>query len=360
MKNVALILAVMLMLGGICFGVYGDTTQLWSKTNGVLVPSDPLSIAKRVSGTYTAYSAIDGYSPAFDSPLFMNYTRAFATNTIPVGIIGKVNNTGSAAAGAGHAVGVLGWGTDTAAGVFPTIGVEGKADVTGTANQGTGVLGQGLFQGSSFTSIVTAVNATSKITTDGTTPLAQGTAFAFYAPPISGGAAKYGLFVSDQAVITQNGNLNKYVQLIHDGTDANVTSSSGDLNLNAPAGSKIVANRLVNATGFEVNGTGLHGSNVVAVYSSQSSATIQALIDAYEAIPGWTAANPLVIRFMPGSYTALDLTLGNYTIVDADDPGTVLAGEITATGTTGTYVYLWDHPSGVYPASLTLTNATEI
>ena len=99
--------------------------------------------------------------------------------------------------------------------------------------------------------------------------------------------------------------------------------------------------------------------NEVWIYSGMMPAQIQAAITAAGA---GTATAPVTIRFGAGYYADLDLSLANdHVILDAGNPGVVLAGTITAADSpTGLYIYLWDHPSGTYPASLTLTNITEL
>jgi hypothetical protein len=99
--------------------------------------------------------------------------------------------------------------------------------------------------------------------------------------------------------------------------------------------------------------------NEVWIYSGMTSAQIQAAITAAGA---GTATAPVTIRFGAGYYADLDLSLANdHVILDAGDPGVVLAGTIATSGSpTGVYIYTWDHPSGTYPANLTLTNITEV
>lgn len=99
--------------------------------------------------------------------------------------------------------------------------------------------------------------------------------------------------------------------------------------------------------------------NEVWIGSGMTSAQIQAAITAAGA---GTATAPVTIRFGAGYYADLDLSLANdHVILDAGSPGVVLAGSITISGSrTGVYLYLWDHPSGTYPASLSLVNCEEV
>jgi len=100
-------------------------------------------------------------------------------------------------------------------------------------------------------------------------------------------------------------------------------------------------------------------SNVEYVSPSDSSATIQAKIDS---MGDGTATSPKVLHFCPGYYASLNLSFDNdYIILDASEPGVVLAGTIAGDSTaTGQYVYLWDHPAKTCPATLELQYFREI
>ena len=99
-------------------------------------------------------------------------------------------------------------------------------------------------------------------------------------------------------------------------------------------------------------------SNMVIVYPGDNLSTVLTAVQTGT----YTAAAPFVIKLMPGSYTAVSLTVtGDHIIIDASAPGVVVAGAITLSGsTTGVYLYLWDHPSGTYPVTLTLTDVEEV
>jgi len=103
-------------------------------------------------------------------------------------------------------------------------------------------------------------------------------------------------------------------------------------------------------------------SNTLYIHPGMTSAQIQAAIDAFEASKTWAADEPGTVIFYPGKYSSLDLSLGSdHIIIDASMPGVVLAGTITAVDSpTGLSIYLWDHPSGTYPASLSLVNIEEV
>lgn len=106
----------------------------------------------------------------------------------------------------------------------------------------------------------------------------------------------------------------------------------------------------------------VENSNVLYVHPGMTSAQIQSAIDAFEASKAWAAHEPGTVVFLPGKYTDLNLSLGSdHILIDASMPGVVLAGTITAADSpTGFYIYLWDHPSGTYPASLSLVNCEEV
>ena len=103
-------------------------------------------------------------------------------------------------------------------------------------------------------------------------------------------------------------------------------------------------------------------SNVLYVHPGMTSAQIQSAIDAFEASKTWAADEPGTVIFLPGKYTGLNLSLGSdHILIDASMPGVILAGTITAADSPmGFYIYLWDHPSGTYPASLSLVNCEEV
>jgi hypothetical protein len=108
--------------------------------------------------------------------------------------------------------------------------------------------------------------------------------------------------------------------------------------------------------------TGIEASHIRYVSSADASG-LQAILDALEASGTPAADDPYVLIFVPGQYASLSLTLGSdHIILDASAPGVVLEGTITMTeGVTGTYLYLWDHPTGTYPgAGLTLVNVGEV
>ena len=99
-------------------------------------------------------------------------------------------------------------------------------------------------------------------------------------------------------------------------------------------------------------------SNMVIVYPGDNLSMVLTAVQTGT----YAAAAPFVIKLMPGPYTAVSLTVtGNHIVIDASAPGVVVAGAITLIGSpTGVYLYLWDHPSGTYPATLTLTGVEEV
>lgn len=131
----------------------------------------------------------------------INYALAIPASSIKIGGWSLLNNTGAIVSSGTHGVGFLGQVTDTAVGNMTLYGVEGRADGRGKGALTfyEGVLGLGTFQGTTFgaTQYAIGVEGRSEITTDGTTPLAEGVGIAFYAPAAIGGATKYSFYGED-------------------------------------------------------------------------------------------------------------------------------------------------------------------
>lgn len=100
-----------------------------------------------------------------------------------------------------HAIGVLGTGSDLSTGNVSLYGVEGRINAVGlgTGHKYVGVVGVSSWQGAAFAAEARAHDALITITTDGTTPLAQGTATSYYARAIIGGATKWSFYGPDPA-----------------------------------------------------------------------------------------------------------------------------------------------------------------
>lgn len=143
--------------------------------------------------------------------------QAFATPaTVAAGSVGSVfrsimTNSSATVGGAGHLIGGLFDCTDTTLGQVTCYGAEGRVDgrstVGGATHSYVGVTGQGHFQGSSLAAGVNVigVDSTTDITTDGSTPLASGSAIAFRAAAIVGGATKYAFLGSNTIRTTSGG-----------------------------------------------------------------------------------------------------------------------------------------------------------
>lgn len=123
--------------------------------------------------------------------------HALANTEVAVGTMGYLKNTGSTAMTTGHGIGLLGLAEDTTGGKHDLYGFEGRVNGLGSAGTMYGALGLSCWQGADFTGrVAIGVNGRVEITTDGSTPLAEGFASSFYAPAIIGGGVgtKFSLY----------------------------------------------------------------------------------------------------------------------------------------------------------------------
>lgn len=164
---------------------------------GITAPATPLHIYSTRTSSAVA-----------DSQVYSQREFGLGSNNAVSSVQGYYRNTGSTASATSHGIGVLGKVEDTTAGAITMFGAEGRVDGRATSLSAThgyvGLVGAGVFQGASRAAYLYGVEALVAATTDGTTPLDQGPAVAFYAPAIVGGAAgqKYGLYVNDPARVT--------------------------------------------------------------------------------------------------------------------------------------------------------------
>lgn len=166
---------------------------------------------------------------------------------VAVGTYGYLKNTGSIAMGVGHGIGVLGLALDTASGTHDLYGFEGRVNALGSGGIPTGALGLSTWQGATFTGRAAyGVQARTEITTDGTTPLAEGLAVQFYAPAIIGGQYKYSFYgidafrVDNELNVLDTAGTNR-MSLKHNGTDSYLESFNGHLVLKAPADKFVIS-----------------------------------------------------------------------------------------------------------------------
>lgn len=180
--------------GRICVATNTWADEFRADANGWLgigiTPAVPLHV-------YSTRSA----SGSADSQIYSDWEAAVADGQAVSSMQGYFLNTGAVTSATAHVIGALGKGMDTTAGRITLFGVEGRVD--GRATAGThgyvGLIGASIFQGSAKTAYNYGVESKVDITTDGSTPLAQGIAVAFMADPIVGGdpALKYSFYGSD-------------------------------------------------------------------------------------------------------------------------------------------------------------------
>lgn len=202
---------------------------------------DTLMQATTAAGIATAAGLGTGNSPTFTA---VNATKATVGSGVtkanefsysgapgaaayPFALVGTLTLNGSTAVSSGeHGAAAVGQATDGATNDHSLIGVEGKAAGTGTADYYAGLAGVGTYQGASFAGTVYGSTITQlQITTDGSTPLAQGTAIGYYVPPIVGGANKFAFYGSNPLRLTGPAGSGS-VTLEHDGTFAYLGAGS--------------------------------------------------------------------------------------------------------------------------------------
>jgi hypothetical protein len=163
-------------------------------------------------------------------------------NQIPAGVLGYMKNSGgSLPSNYGHIIGTFGLAEDTQFGTYDLYGVEGRVNSYGNSNI-YGVLGLATHQGSTFKDrFACGMQGRVEITADGSAPLNQGIATAFYAPSIIGGATKYSFFGKDplridNALFVYNNSASNYLSLANDGLGSLIKTNIGNLSLETPQG----------------------------------------------------------------------------------------------------------------------------
>lgn len=157
-----------------------------------------------LSGTISTSTEFADLSTASRSTLTVSGTSA---TSVAFAHIATITNSTATVGTSGHLGGLLSLATDGTTGRTTLYGGEGRVDGRSTdasaTHQYVGQLGRANFVGASLAApvIVAGVMATTTIYQgDGTTPLTSGIAAGFYAPPIVGGALKFGLYASDAIV----------------------------------------------------------------------------------------------------------------------------------------------------------------
>jgi len=213
---------------------------------------------------------------------------------IPAGVLGYMKNTGgNLPSNYGHLIGTFGLAEDTELGTHDLYGVEGRVNSYGNSNL-YGVLGLATHRGPAFKDRFSCgVQGRVEITTNGSTPLSQGVAAAFYAPPIVGGAIKYSFFGKDplridNTLFVYNPSSSSFLSLANDGVDSRIRTDKGDLRVEAPQG--------------EVKTGKLHVVGALCAEATETDCT----------------SSPGMIR---GSFAASDNSPGLTTVVTVRDGG---------------------------------------
>lgn len=175
--------------------VFGTLTQAQGDARYLKLDAsnDPVTAPLTVG-----YNLDSLFSGLINRQLTGSRVQILPINTVEIGTFGYLYNTGSNA-GAGHGIGSMGWATDTATGQIDLYGAEGRVDGKGTAAGYYGLFYSATFTGTTFTgkSLIGVGGSSNSITTDGSTPLAEGKNIVFYAPACIGGATKYSFFGKD-------------------------------------------------------------------------------------------------------------------------------------------------------------------
>lgn len=132
-------------------------------------------------------------------------------NGVAFGTYSTITNTSSTVGVGAHMVGQMGNFTDTTAGRIAGYGGEFRVDGRSTdaaANHSyVGGSARAFFQGSSLSNSVNVIGAEAfcNITTDGSTPLANGNCLAVYIPAGVGGNARYAIYAAADSIYAGGG-----------------------------------------------------------------------------------------------------------------------------------------------------------
>lgn len=169
------------------------------------------------------------------------YTAAPINTEIMTAGLFDATNSGSVTATTGHIVGLIGRAQDTSSGTHPLNGIEGRCIVTGTSNSSAGVWAIGDINNSTATG--RAIHAFKgfcqvyNVTTS--SPVAQGTTVVYraYAPTGGDPTQAYAVLGDSGLQIATGGPVIsvetagvKNIRIAHNGTDGDITNSSGNLN----------------------------------------------------------------------------------------------------------------------------------
>lgn len=186
----------------------GNSALVWDNTNKQLqIVASPAGLNQQRLALLRT-NVVAATIGTVGSSVFQS-SDAISANTAQSGFFGTYTNnatTGCTAQGncgtnsEPHTMGLLGTGSDTTTGNITQYGVEGRINALGlgTGHKYVGIVGVASWQGTTnSTESMRGHDSLITITTDGTTPLAQGTAYAYFARPIVGGATKYSFYGLD-------------------------------------------------------------------------------------------------------------------------------------------------------------------
>jgi len=334
---------------------YNSLFRDWSvNAQGALVPTSTRGTIVSASSTVNANFVVSGRS--FVGTSTNNYNETFVvasgtpsatydssarilskhvlginqnTNEIPFSVAGILHMTGTAATSSlsEHGVGVIGSVKDNVNAKHYLIGVEGKAEGVGYGSP-VGVQAVAYWQGSTFNNRLNiGVSSDVKVTTDGTTALNEGVNVAYYAPPMTGGAAttRYSFWGSnilrnDASIEVKDSAGAKTLSLLNDGSNSYITSETGagNLILRAPAGSYVA---LGTANGFlpltEGAVLGIDGFRWNGSFTSLNA-------NALATLSGGVLAN--------ASSTLTNLTVTNATTTNATSTNSTVSGTLRLSG----------------------------
>lgn len=252
------------------------------------------------NGSYWSYTEIQG---------------AAQTNYAVGAIGGLIVNTGSTASGAlGHCIGVWGNGRDTTVGNHLMIGTEGKVEGRSlNAVSYNALVAYALWEGTG-TNISTQIGQriTRQITTNGTTPKAEGNTYGLYFDDCIGGLVNAAIYIPSQT-----------------GASINV-----GVFIDAPTGSTSYALQLGGTAGTSPSGIAFGsfaGPDAYLYRSSAGTITVETNFIATGYVASATLF-PAVSALTPGANVALNYLLGDVFTLVPDQTCNINAASVAARG----------------------------
>lgn len=299
--------AIPVIAGGDKFHIV-DVSDTTDNAAGSSKYGTPTQMAAFVSATANTFSEVQNFTEkailvdtsasadAIDKGFNIERTLALGATQVSASVYGYFTNSGTNGTGGGHGIGSFGRATDTTGGKLSLYGVEGRAD--GLSNTSgvfyIGALGLGRFTGASYTNgFAIGTEGRVEITTDGTTPLAEGIGVCFYAPAITGGLTQYSLLAIDalrvdneiQAVSASTAT--KIMKIYHNDTVGYIDSTEDLYVQPGVANNTVLTRGHLYPTGNFTQTLGLDGNswasiftgNLVAAGGSVSMANLPAAVD---------------------------------------------------------------------------------